>query len=101
MTNQDILFNKRELKRLQKQGYEYITFDISVVAWKKKPYFAPEGTYNMSEKEIERVNRGIWCSGGTIEFIKLSQISKINEARVHIYSIEKLLQIVPNSEQKE
>lgn len=98
-SNQDILFNKRELKRLIKQGYLYITFDCYVIAWKKQPYFVPEGTYDMNEKEINNVNKGIWCSNCVIDFIKLSEISKIDEARVHIYSIEKLLEIVPNSEQ--
>lgn len=99
--SQDILFNRRELKRLLKQGYLYLTFDSSVIAWKKQPEFNPMGTYNMSENEINNTDKGIWYSKSIIEFIKLSEISKIDEARVHIYSIEKLLEIVPNSEQKE
>lgn len=100
-SNQDTLFNRRELKRLLKQGYLYLTFDSSVIAWKKQPDFVPVGTYGMNEKEINNVNKGIWCSNSVIEFIKLSEISKISDPRVHIYGIEKLLQIVPNSEQKE
>lgn len=97
--SQDILFNRRELKRLRKQGYLYLTFDSSVIAWKKQPSFAPMGTIFLSDDEIIKVNKGVWCSNGVIEFIVLSKIDKINEARVHIYSIEKLLEIVPNSEQ--
>ena len=38
-SNQDILFNRRELKRLLKQDYLYLTFDSSVIAWKEQPDF--------------------------------------------------------------
>lgn len=97
--SQDILFNKRKLKSLLKQGYEYITFDDVVAAWKEKPEFVPEGTYGMSQYEKELVNKGIWCSNGVIEYIELSEIDKIAEARIHIYSIQKLLEVIPNCEQ--
>ena len=95
MSNQDILFDKRELKRLQKQGYEYLTFDVSVVAWKRKPYFVPtENTENDKD--------GLWiCSGPEAGTNKMSAISGIENPQIHIYSIEKLLEIVPNSEQKD
>lgn len=87
--NQDILFNKRELKRLLKQDYLYLTFDSSVVAWKKHPYFLPS-------------ENGLWiCSNPGAGTNKISAISGIENPQIHLYSIEKLLEIVPNSEQKE
>lgn len=96
---QDILFNKRELKRLQKQGYEYITFDVSVVAWKKKPHFVP--SENCKRTSEENIKDGLWiCSNPGAGTNKISAISGIENPQIHIYSIEKLLEIIPNSEQK-
>lgn len=97
---QDILFDKRELKILQKQGYEYLTFDVSVVAWKKKPYFVP--SENCKRTPEENIKDGLWiCSLLEAGTYKISAISGIENPQIHLYSIEKLLEIVPNSEQKE
>ena len=55
-SNQDILFNRRELKRLLKQDYLYLTFDSSVIAWIKKPYFIrSENCKRTTEENIKMV----------------------------------------------
>ena len=96
-SNQDILFNKRELKRLQKQGYEYITFDVSVTAWVKKPYFV--SSENCKRTAKQNIKNGLWiCSKPSAGYNKISAISGIEDPQIHLYSIEKLLEIVPNSE---
>ena len=97
-SNQDILFNRRELKRLLKQGYLYITFDVSVTAWVKKPYFV--SSENCKRTLEENIKNGLWiCSKPSAGINTISSIQGIEDPRVHIYSIEKLLEIVPNSEQ--
>jgi hypothetical protein len=97
-SNQDILFNKRELKRLQKQGYVYITFDVSVTAWVKKPYFVSSENYKRNREE--NIKNGLWiCCRPSAGINKISGISGIEDPQIHLYSIEKLLEIVPNSEQ--
>jgi len=99
-SNQDILFNRRELKRLLKQGYEYLTFDVTATAWKKQPYFVPSEHHKRTPEE--NIKNGMWINASPSAGIhKISAIQGIEDPRVHIYSIEKLLQIVPNSEQKE
>lgn len=98
--NQDILFNRRELKRLLKQDYLYLTFDSSVIAWKKQPYFVP--SENCKRTPEQNMKAGMWINASpTAGIYKISAIQGIEDPRVHIYSIEKLLEIVPNSEQKE
>lgn len=97
-SNKDILFNRRELKILQKQGYEYLTFDVSVTSWKKKPYFVSANNCNRTSEE--NIRNGLWiCVSPTAGINKISAISGIEEPWAHLYSIEKLLEIVPNSEQ--
>ena len=97
-SNQDILFNRRELKSLLKQGYLYLTFDSSAIAWKKQPYFVP--SENCKRTSEENLKNGLWiCSNPRAGINKISAISGIENPQVHIYSIEKLLEIVPNSEQ--
>ena len=97
-SNQDILFNQRELKRLQKQGYLYLTFDSSVIAWIKKPYFIR--SENCKRTTEENIKNGLWiCSKPSAGIYKISAIYKIADPQIYLYSIEKLLEIVPNSEQ--
>ena len=99
-SNQDILFNRRELKRLLKQGYEYLTFDVTVTAWMKKPYFVPGE--NCKRTLEENTKNGMWINASPSAGIyKISVIQGIEDPQIHIYGIENLLQIVPNSEQKE
>lgn len=88
----NILFDKRKLKKLFKEGYKYITFDTYVCIWKDLPVFALN---NIKDNKSE----GLWISK-TSTRVDLSTI-KVNNPNVHIYSIEKALQIVPNSSQKE
>lgn len=93
----NILFDKRKLKKLFKEGYKYITFDVKVTAWTDKPYFVPSD--NIKNSKEENIKNGLWINTkGSL--ITLSSI-KVNEPSVHIYSIERALQIVPNSSQKE
>lgn len=100
MSNQDILFNRRELKSLLKLGYLYLTFDSSVVAWKKKPYFVPSEHYKRTPEE--NIKHGLWINASPNAGIyRISSIQEIEDSRIHIYSIQKLLEIIPNSDQKE
>lgn len=94
--SQDILFDRRELKRLQKQGYLYLTFDSSVIAWKKQPDFLPSTHYNRTLEE--NMKNGLWINPSAGVY-RISAIQGIENPQMHIYSIEKLLEIVPNSEQ--
>ena len=90
--SQDILFDRIELKRLQKQGYEYLTFDVSVVAWKKKPCFIP--SENCKRTPEENIKEGLWiCSSPGVGINKISGISGIENPQIHMYSIEKLLEL--------
>ena len=74
--NQDILFNKRELKRLLKQGYLYLTFDSSITAWKKQPYFVPSEHYKRTTEE--NIKNGLWiCSKPSAGVNRISAISGI------------------------
>lgn len=97
-TNQDILFNARELKRLLKQGYLYLTFDSSVIAWKEQPDFLPSTHYKRTPEE--NIKHGLWINPSSGVY-RISVISGIENPQIHLYGIEKLLQIVPNSEQRE
>ena len=97
-SNQDILFNRRELKRLLKQDYLHLTFDSSVIAWIKKPYFIR--SENCKRTTEENIKNGLWiCSKPSAGVNRISAISGIEYPQIHLYSIEKLLEIVPNSEQ--
>lgn len=86
------------MKILQKQGYVYLTFDVSVIAWKKKPYFVPGE--NCKRTPEENIKNGMWVNTSPSAGIyEISAIQGIEDPQIHIYSIENLLQIVPNSEQ--
>lgn len=78
----NILFNKRKLKKLFKEGYRYITFDTYVCIWKDLPVFVLD---NIKDNQTE----GLWIST-TSARIDLSTI-KVNDPSMHIYSIEKTL----------
>lgn len=88
----NILFDKRKLKKLFKEGYKYITFDTYVCIWKDLPVFALD---NIKDNYTTR----LWIS--TISTRSELSPIKVNEPNVHIYSIERALQIVHNSSQKE
>lgn len=88
----NILFDKRKLKKLFKEGYNYITFDTYVCIWKDLPVFALDSIK-------DNCTTGLWISTNSNR-VELSPI-KVNEPNVHIYSIEKALQIVYNCSQKE
>lgn len=60
MSNQDILFDRIQLKSLLKQGYEYLTFDVAITAWKKKPYFV--SSVNCKRTPEENIKDGMWIN---------------------------------------
>ena len=97
--SQDILFDRRTLRKLLKDGYEFVTFDVFVIAWKKQPYFVPGEHCKLSIEQNHK--NGLWINASQPSgYLKISQIT-VQEPWIHIYSIEKLLDIVPNSEQQE
>ena len=96
--SQDILFDRRTLRKLLKDGYSFITFDVFVSAWKKQPYFVPGENCKLT-KEQNRKN-GLWINASpSVGYLKILPIT-VQEPQIHIYSIDKLLKIIPNSEQK-
>lgn len=97
--SRNILFDKRTLRKLLKDGYEFVTFDVFVIAWKKQPYFVPGENCKLSPEQNRQ--NGLWINASpSAGYLKISQIM-VQEPWIHTYSIEKLLEIVPNSEQQE
>lgn len=95
--SQDILFNKRKLKSLLKQGYNYITFDRTICVWNNEPYFVKSDNFKLTDKE--KVEHGLWINSNYGTKCEALGLINVNDPKIHLYSIQKLLEVIPNCEQ--